>query len=106
LVCGALAGHRDERTISLLAISVSQLDAHTTVQLELTLALAGAGHVLARRTVRRDRAQTGPLMRRRRFGGHAVDYGSASRVGRPSLTPSAAWLKESCDSANGDVCGL
>ena len=36
LVRGVLANHRDERTISLLAISVSHLEAHPIVQLELS----------------------------------------------------------------------
>jgi DNA polymerase-4 len=35
LVRGVLADHRDERTISLLAIPVSHLEAHAIVQLEL-----------------------------------------------------------------------
>jgi DNA polymerase-4 len=43
LVCGALADHRDERTISLLAIAVSHLEAHAIVQLELPLGLADEG---------------------------------------------------------------
>ena len=40
---GVLADHRDERTISLLAISVSHLEAHAIVQLELPLGLPDEG---------------------------------------------------------------
>ena len=39
LVRGVLAKHVDEKSISLLAISVSNLEKHSTVQLELPLAL-------------------------------------------------------------------
>src|SRR6185295_14644650 len=39
LVRGVLADHRQERTISLLAIAVSHLEAHPIVQLELPLGL-------------------------------------------------------------------
>jgi DNA polymerase-4 len=83
LVRGVLAHHRDERTISLLAISVSHLEARPIVQLELPLGLAderrrpGTTQSLARSCA--DRAVDAI---RRRFGAQAVDYGSASRVGR------------------------
>src|SRR5215472_15007869 len=40
LVRGALADHPDEQAISLLAISVSNLDDHSTLQLEFPLGLA------------------------------------------------------------------
>jgi len=40
LVRGALADHPDEQTISLLAISVSNLADHPTLQLEFPLGLA------------------------------------------------------------------
>jgi DNA polymerase-4 len=40
LVRGALADHHDEKTISLLAIAVSNLEVHPVVQLELPLGLA------------------------------------------------------------------
>src|SRR4029078_1045918 len=43
LVRGVPADHRGERTISLLAISVSNLDDHAIVQLELPLGLADQG---------------------------------------------------------------
>ena len=83
LVRGVLADHRDERTISLLAIAVSNLEAHAIVQLELPLGLAderrrpGTKQGLARS--RADRAVDAI---RKRFGGKAVDYGSAVRVVR------------------------
>jgi DNA polymerase-4 len=83
LVRRALADHRDERTISLLAISVSHLDPHEIVQLELPLGLAeerrrpGTKQGLARS--RADRAIDAI---RKRFGKEAVDYGSATRGDR------------------------
>src|ERR687894_3246981 len=43
LVRGVLADHRDERTISLLAIAVSNLEAPAIVQLELPLGLGDEG---------------------------------------------------------------
>jgi hypothetical protein len=43
LVRGVLADHHDEKTISLLAIAVSNLEAHPIVQMELPLGLAGDG---------------------------------------------------------------
>jgi hypothetical protein len=63
LVRGVLADHRDEKTISLLAISVSNLDAHAIVQLELPLGLAAEGCRPGTRKAWRDRAQTRPSMR-------------------------------------------
>jgi DNA polymerase-4 len=62
LVRGVLADHRDERTISVLAISVSHLEAHAIVQLELPLGLHEEGCRLAPRKAWRGRAQTGPSM--------------------------------------------
>ena len=41
LVCGILADHPQEKTISLLAISVSNLEKHSVLQLELPLELEG-----------------------------------------------------------------
>lgn len=80
---GALADHRDEKTISLLAISVSHLEAPGIVQLELPLGLAdelrrpGTKQGLAR-----SRADKAIDAIRQRFGGQAVDYGSGSRAVR------------------------
>jgi DNA polymerase IV len=77
LVRTALADHPDEKTISLLAISVSQLEQRWDVQLELPLGLAddkrrpGTRRGMARWTADRavDRI-------RDRFGWEAVGYGS------------------------------
>jgi DNA polymerase-4 len=78
LVRGVLADHPRERTISLLAISVSHLEAQTILQLELPLGLAGderrPGTVKGVARLRADRAVDAI---RRRFGEHAVGYGSA-----------------------------
>jgi DNA polymerase IV len=80
LVRGVLADHRDERTISLLAISVSHLEAHAIVQLELPLGLADEGRRPGtKKGLARSRADRAVDAIRKRFGGKAVDYGSASR---------------------------
>jgi DNA polymerase-4 len=83
LVRGVLADHRDERTISLLAIAVSHLEAHPIVQLELPLGLAGEGRRPGtKKGLARSRADRAVDAIRKRFGGAAVDYGSAVRGGR------------------------
>ena len=78
LVRGVLADHSHERTISLLGISVSHLEAQTILQLELPLARAGderrPGTVKGVARLRADRAVDAI---RKRFGEHAVGYGSA-----------------------------
>lgn len=77
LVRSALADHPEEKTISLLAISVSHLEKHWKQQLELPLGLAdekrrpGTKKGMARWTA--DRAID---MIRDRFGWDAVGYGS------------------------------
>jgi DNA polymerase-4 len=69
--------------ISLLAISVSHLDAHAVVQLELPLGLADEGRRPGtRKGLARSRADRAVDAIRRRFGESAVDYGSASPVAR------------------------
>jgi DNA polymerase IV len=79
LVRGVLANHTDERTISLLAISVSNLEKRSVVQLELPLGLEdekrrpGAKRGMARWVV--DRAVDSI---RGRFGWEAVGYGSVA----------------------------
>src|SRR6186713_312283 len=82
LVRGVLADHRDERTISLLAIAVSNLVAHPIVQLELPLGLADEGRRPGtKKGLARSRADRAVDAIRKRFGGNAVDYAAASRVG-------------------------
>jgi DNA polymerase IV len=79
LVRGALADHPDEQAISLLAISVSDLDDHSALQLEFPLGLAdeerrpGAKKGMARLAVDRavDRV-------RDRFGWEAIGYASVA----------------------------
>jgi DNA polymerase-4 len=83
LVRGVLANYPAEKTISLLAISVSNLEANGVVQLELPLERGDE----ARRPgttgdVARLRADRAVDAIRRRFGDHAIDYGCASSAGR------------------------
>jgi DNA polymerase-4 len=79
LVRGVLADHRDEKTISLLAIAVSNLEAHVIVQLELPLGLADEGRRPGtKKGVARSRADRAIDAIRKRFGAEAVDYGSPS----------------------------
>ncbi|TYR36429.1 DNA polymerase IV [Mesorhizobium microcysteis] len=79
LVRAALADHPEERTITLLAISVSHLRSQPEIQLDLPLGLPdesrrpGAGRGIARWTA--DRAVDAI---RERFGWAAVGYGSAA----------------------------
>ena len=76
-IVAALADHPQEKTVSLLAISVSQLEEHWQLQLELPLGLAdetrrpGTSRAMARWTA--DRAVDAI---RDRFGWDAVGYGS------------------------------
>ncbi len=77
LVRGALADHPHERTISLLAISVSNLEEHSVVQLELPIGLKDE----PRRTGSKGGMARGEADRavdaiRDRFGWGAVGYGS------------------------------
>ena len=81
LVRGVLADNRREKTISLLAISVSHLDARASVQLELPLRRADEGRRPGTtQGMARARADRAVDAIRKRFGGQAVDYGSASRT--------------------------
>ena len=73
---GVLAKHRDERIISLLAVSVSNLEKPQVLQLELPLALADE----KRRPGSRQGAARSAVDRaidtiRNRFGWEAVGYG-------------------------------
>jgi DNA polymerase-4 len=80
LVRGVLALHPAERTISLLAIAVSNLEANGIVQLELPLGLTderrrpGTQESVAR--LRADRVIDAI---RKRFGERAIDYACATR---------------------------
>jgi DNA polymerase-4 len=78
LVRGVLADHPDERTISLLAISVSNFDDQAVVQLELPLGLADDGRRPgSRQGLARARADGAIAAIRRRFGAAAIDYAAA-----------------------------
>ena len=77
LVRGVLADHPSERTITLLAISVSNLDEPAIVQLELPLGLADAGcRPGTRQGLARSRADRAVDAIRKRFGTGAIDYAS------------------------------
>ena len=79
LVRGVLADHRDERTISLLAISASNLGEDACPQLELPLDLADDGRRPGtRRGAARLRADLAMDAIRDRFGWEAVTYASAA----------------------------
>jgi DNA polymerase-4 len=83
LVRGALADHRHEKTISLLAIAVSHLEAEGIVQLELPLGLADEGRRPGTKAgLARSRADCAIDAIRERFGRQAVDYGSGARAVR------------------------
>lgn len=83
LVRSVLADHHEERSISLLAIAVSHLEAHAIVQLELPLGLAGEGSRPGTpKGAARARADRAIDAIRKRFGGNPVDYGSAIEVAR------------------------
>ena len=80
LVRGVLADYRDERTISLLAIAVSNFEAHPIVQLELPLGLGNEGRRPGtHKGLARSRADRAVDAIRKRFGADAVGYGSAAR---------------------------
>jgi DNA polymerase-4 len=83
LVRGVLAAHPAERTISLLAISVSHLEADGIVQLALPLDRADDGcRPGTEKSLARLRADRAVDAIRKRFGGDAIDYGCASSAGR------------------------
>jgi DNA polymerase-4 len=79
LVRTALADHPDEKTISLLAISVSNLERHADVQLELPLGLDDqVRRPGSKRGMARWMADSAIDMIRDRFGWEAVGYGSVA----------------------------
>jgi DNA polymerase-4 len=83
LVRGVLAVHPAEKTISLLAISVSNLEAHGIVQLELPLERGDHGRRPGTKEgLARLRADSAVDAIRKRFGERAIDYGCASDAGR------------------------
>jgi DNA polymerase IV len=89
LVRDALASHPEERTISLLAISVSDLGERATVQLELPLGLADEARRPGSTTgAARLKADCAVDAIRRRFGREAVSYGAAL-MGAPRSVPDA-----------------
>jgi DNA polymerase IV len=79
LVRSVLAQCPDEKTISLLAISVSHLETHAALQLELPLGLAGEERRPGtKRGMTRWMADRAVDMIRNRFGWEAVGYGSVA----------------------------
>jgi len=83
LVRGVLRDYPDERTISLLAISVSHLGEDSILQLELPFGLADEGRLPgARKGMRRWRADRAVDAIRERFGWEAVGYAAALGVAR------------------------
>jgi DNA polymerase IV len=79
LVRAALADHPEEKHISLLAISVSHLARHPTLQLELSLGLKNeARRPGTRRGLARHAAERAVDRIRERFGWQAIGYGSVA----------------------------
>src|SRR5262245_10877226 len=79
LVRGVLADHPDEKTISLLAISVSNLERQAIVQLEFPLGLDGEERRPgSRKGMARWQADRAVDAIRDRFGWEAVGYGSVA----------------------------
>jgi DNA polymerase IV len=82
LVSGVLADHPEEKTISLLAIAVSNLEQHPVVQLELPLGLADEERRFgSKRGTARWLADRALDMIRDRFGWEAAGYASVVLAG-------------------------
>jgi DNA polymerase-4 len=95
LVRGLLAKHSHERMISLLAISVSNLEQHPVVQLELPLGLEDeARRPGSQRGTARARADRAIDAVRDRFGWEAVAYASAAAASRTSVPDAFRQLAE------------
>jgi DNA polymerase-4 len=88
LVCGVLAKHPAEKTVSLLAISVSNLEKHPIVQLELPLGVEDEQRRPgSKKGAARHAADCAVDTIRERFGWEAVGYGSVGKISR--LVPDA-----------------
>jgi DNA polymerase IV len=83
LVRAVLAEHAEEKTISLLAISVSHLDARGDVEFELPLGLHDERRRPGTRIgIARSSADRAVDKIRDRFGWEAIGYGSVLRISR------------------------
>jgi DNA polymerase-4 len=95
LVRKALAHHADEKTISLLAISVSHLEDEAQMQLDLPLGLAGEERRPGtKKGMARLRADLAVDKIRDRFGWEAVGYGSVALGLRRSVPDAFRELAE------------
>lgn len=95
LVRAALADHPREKTITLLAVSVSHLDAQAEIQLELPLGLADEKRRPgARQGVARWSADRAMDKARDRFGCNAIGYAITQLEGRTSVPDAFRELAE------------
>jgi DNA polymerase-4 len=97
LVRAALADYPHERNISLLGISVSQLERHWNVQLDLPLGSTMKSAARHKRGTARWTADRAVDKIRDRFGWEAVEYGSALGLSVPSPTNFASLRKRICE---------